>query len=615
MDGPLSTRDFRQAALARQLRRLDTTLAELNATSNRFSTLRLLAIGIGLPLTVVLYFAAGLLIFWVSLAVTLVVFGVLVVIHARIRQGIARLQGWRDWKKMQIARMELDWAQLPAGIQTPLTHPLEIDLDLRQVHRLLNTAASHGGGQQLHEWLLTDRPALPTIEKRQSLVRELIPLTIFRGKLILKAVLAAKDLREQREGQKILGWLNEQESARSLRPILLILAALVPVNIILFGLSAFGILPPLWIASWVIYVGLSLSLMGETGVLFQRALTLEDSLRKLGAVLHYLEGYPYANNQQLRELCRPVVESQPSKQLRRVTWVVSAAGLRQNPILWTTLNAIIPWDIYFAYRLQQHKAELAEKLPVWLDVWFELEATCSLANFAYLNPAYTFPTISTKPLFDTKAIGHPLIGQTARVTNDFSMGQVGDVVIITGSNMAGKSSFLRTLGVNLCLTYAGGVVCANSLETGLFRLFSCIRVTDSLNDGISYFYAEVKRLRALLDALRNDDPLPLFFLIDEIFRGTNNRERLIGSRSYIQALAGENGLGLIATHDLELVKLADENPAIQNYHFREEVKDGRMVFDYHLRPGPCPTTNALRIMAMEGLPVEEGAIEKTGVAS
>jgi DNA mismatch repair ATPase MutS len=135
-------------------------------------------------------------------------------------------------------------------------------------------------------------------------------------------------------------------------------------------------------------------------------------------------------------------------------------------------------------------------------------------------------------------------------------------------------------------------------------IFTCIKINDSIVDGFSFFYTEVKRLKALLNALRADHPLPLLFLIDEIFRGTNNRERLIGSRSYIRNLIGQNGTGLIATHDLELVKLVDEVPGIANYHFREKVADGKMVFDYTLRPGSCPTTNALEIMRMEGLPVD-----------
>jgi DNA mismatch repair ATPase MutS len=142
-----------------------------------------------------------------------------------------------------------------------------------------------------------------------------------------------------------------------------------------------------------------------------------------------------------------------------------------------------------------------------------------------------------------------------------------------------------------------------------FRLFTCINVSDSVHDGISYFYAEVRRLKALLISLRAEHDLPLFFLIDEIFRGTNNRERLQGSRSYVRALAGQHGTGLISTHDLELVTLADELPNLHNYHFREEVEEGRMVFDYLLHLGPCPTTNALKIMELEGLPVDNVPVE------
>jgi DNA mismatch repair ATPase MutS len=141
------------------------------------------------------------------------------------------------------------------------------------------------------------------------------------------------------------------------------------------------------------------------------------------------------------------------------------------------------------------------------------------------------------------------------------------------------------------------------LTTERFRLFSCIRISDSVTDGISFFYAEVKCLKALLLALKAADAQPLLYFIDEIFRGTNNRERLQGSRAYIRALVEQSGVGLIATHDLELIQLAGEMPAISNYHFTDEVMDGRMVFDYAIRPGPSPTTNALKIMRLEGLPV------------
>jgi DNA mismatch repair ATPase MutS len=159
------------------------------------------------------------------------------------------------------------------------------------------------------------------------------------------------------------------------------------------------------------------------------------------------------------------------------------------------------------------------------------------------------------------------------------------------------------VGINLALAYAGGPVDAGFFQARLFRLFSSMMVSDSVTNGISYFYAEVKRLKTLLSALESDHPLPLFFFIDEIFRGTNNRERFIGSQSYVQALVGQHGVGLISTHDLELARLAEQFSQVTNYHFRDDFAAGQMVFDYVLRPGPCPTTNALKIMQMEGLPV------------
>ena len=204
-------------------------------------------------------------------------------------------------------------------------------------------------------------------------------------------------------------------------------------------------------------------------------------------------------------------------------------------------------------------------------------------------------------------MAHPLlpdVGATVpKVRNDFAFDHLGKLVIITGSNMAGKSTFLKALGVNLALTFAGGAVDATALHTIPLRIFTCIKVSDSVTNGISYFYAEVQRLKALLDALQAPHALPLFFAIDEIFRGTNNRERLQGSQAYARALTNQNGIGFISTHDLELVKLAADNPLIANVHFRDDVDGERMIFDYRLHAGPSPTTNALKIMQAAGLPI------------
>jgi DNA mismatch repair ATPase MutS len=178
--------------------------------------------------------------------------------------------------------------------------------------------------------------------------------------------------------------------------------------------------------------------------------------------------------------------------------------------------------------------------------------------------------------------------------------------------MSGKSTFLRTVGINVCLAQAGAPVCASRVSWTWSRLACCIRIDDSLDAGLSFFYAEVKRLKTILNLTHIRTDPPVLFLIDEIFRGTNNRERLIGSRAYIRALSQGHGFGLVSTHDLELTDLEKDIPSMTNLHFQETVSAGALQFDYRLRPGPCPTTNALRIMQLEELPVSDQPTDNGG---
>jgi DNA mismatch repair ATPase MutS len=333
---------------------------------------------------------------------------------------------------------------------------------------------------------------------------------------------------------------------------------------------------------------------------------MDSELGKARTLLAYVESAPLRGRPHLVQALAPIRqdEPRPSRLVQRVKWITAAVGLRSNPVLGLLLNALLPWDAIFALLAGRVRSTLADRLPAWLEALYRLEAVSGLANFADLNPDYTYPQVEAgrAPVFAADGLGHPLLPPDQKVSNDFMLDQRGQVVIITGSNMAGKSTFLKTIGVNLCLAYAGGPVDARRLQIIPFRLHTCMRISDSLTDGFSYFYAEVRCLRRLLERIQADG-YPLLYLVDEIFRGTNNRERLIGSRAYIQALAGTAGVGFLATHDLELASLAEEYPQVTNFHFRERVEARQLIFDYRLRPGPCPTTNALTIMEMEGLPV------------
>jgi hypothetical protein len=608
------TKETRLAALHRQVARLDQRLDRLQRTSYRFSWIRIVVLVSGLLATgLALHFAGGWLAGGCAVA-TALLFGLVVYYHRRLDESIARHQGWREIKAAHAARASLDWEQIRSAFphQPQADHPFESDLDLigpRSLHHLLDTAVSFEGSQRLRGWLTATVPDAGQMAQRQQRVRELAPRSLFRDRLTLHATLAAGAKRAWRASQ-LVSWLEDHTPEKSLRRWLVLSAMLAALNAALVIAHQLGVMPAWWRVSWVVYLGIWLAGSRAAGAPAEEALALQGALGQLRAVFRHLETYPYRDTPHLRALCEPFLDPahRPSRYLARITRIVAAVGLGQNPLIRFALNAVVPWDFYMANRLSCYRSDLAERAPAWMDAWFELEALSSLANLAYLNPSYAFPdlifaTDGAQPfVFRARGLGHPLLTDRERVCNDLLVPELGWVAMITGSNMAGKSVFLKTVGVNLVLAYAGGPVNAARLETVLFRLFTSMRVIDSVTDGISYFYAEVKRLKALLMALEGDHELPLMFCIDEIFRGTNNRERLIGSRAYVRALAGKHGVGLIATHDLELTHLADGIPWVQNYHFRDRVEGDRLVFDYRLRPGPCPTTNALKIMQLEGLP-------------
>jgi DNA mismatch repair ATPase MutS len=615
----MTEKQARVRALEHQIKRLQKRIAILDQKSNRIGWARVAIFFIGALLSMLAYFLVGWWLLLISVAVTLTLFSIVAYFHGRINRSITRHKVWMQIKSTNIARINLDWDSIPTEpfSDPPADHPFASDLDIigkHSLHRLINTAVLTEGSQRLQEWLLNTSPDIQVIRQRQALIRELTPLTIFRDKLLMKSLLLSKNFSRTWEQKNILNWLNEQSSTRSMLPLLFVSLTLSVLTITLFILNIVQLIPQYWVMMLLLTILFLFVTKNQRGDLFEDAYQLRDRFAQLSLIFEYLETYRYGKNQHLKALCEPFhldLEHRPSQLLKKIARVATASTLQKNMLLWIIVNVLVPWDFYFAFRFRQDKSQLATRLPTWLHIWLELDALNSLANFAYLNPEYILPEIATCENQDEHAspfqacgLGHPLIPANQKVVNDFSIHKLGEIDIITGSNMSGKSTFLRTVGINLCLAYAGGPVNASLFQTSLFRIFTCIRMNDSVTEGYSYFYAEVTRLRKLLTEVESDNNLPLFFLIDEIFKGTNNRERRIGSESYISALVGKKCLGLISTHDLELVTLEEKLPDIRNYHFKEDVVNGEMVFDYILREGPCPTTNALKIMQMEGLPVD-----------
>jgi hypothetical protein len=395
---------------------------------------------------------------------------------------------------------------------------------------------------------------------------------------------------------------------------------LAAINAALFVLWGLNVMGPWFLAGIFVYGVVYFGNARVRETFIETAVRLDIELSRLKTVFRFIEKYPDRGSQALRELTAAFRDEQqcPSRHIRRILRDVVAAGVSMNPVLMVLLNLPLPWDFIFAARLERKRRSLEKLLPVWLDALQRLEALQSLANLAALYPEYVFPEIREAaaggaPVFEAEGMGHPLLPPGQRVSNDFSIDSTGTLFLVTGSNMSGKSTFLRTIGINLALSFAGGPVAAQRFSTQLFRLYTCIQISDSLREGVSYFYAEVRRLKRLLERLDGAEEVPLFFLIDEIFKGTNNIERHVGGEAYLRALAGKRGTGIVSTHDIELTALEGAVPGLVNLHFREHIENDRMHFDYRLRTGPCPTTNALVIMRLEGLPVPApGDLDSSG---
>lgn len=607
--------------LDRQTARLRRRGEFLNQISRKYWNARRVIFVAGALLALAFCNFAGSKVAWFVAALLAIVFAIVTIFHTRVRDSITRNSLLIEIKQVQIARINLDWDRIPAADPVlPIAgHPFESDLDItgqRSLHRLLDCAVTKEGSERLKSWLLNPHPDAQSMQHRQRLVRELKGHSVFRDKLQLLSAFARIDTdgpTSPKRGSShwnskiLVDWIEQSGPKKSLLPTVILLTILGILNVICVLLWFFDLIPRIWPLTFLIYVAASLMSQSKIATAWSELQGLEKALTHFKAVFGYLEARCYQNTPGLAEICSPFGEEgkQPSVEFRKLGRLAAALGVRTNPLLALLFNVLVPWDFYFSYKLELVKKEIAHLLPRWLDAWHELETLNSLANFAYLNPGYVFPELSAgEDHLAARNLGHPLLKPASKVCNDFELNDDQRIVILTGSNMAGKSTLLRTVGVNLALAYAGAPVNASSMQISLFRLFTCIKVSDSVQDGLSYFYAEVKRLQALLAAAKSEDDLPVLFLIDEIFRGTNSRERLIGSRSYILALSQLRAMGLVATHDLELIKLADEIKGVTNYHFREEVLDSKMVFDYRLRSGPCPTTNALKIMRLEGLPVE-----------
>ncbi len=542
--------------------------------------------------------AARLSAWW--LLVPVAAFAALLVAHARVRRRRRQAERRAAFHARGLARLDGQWAgtgQSGARFLDP-RHPYADDLDLfgaGSLYELLCGARTPMGEETLAAWLLA--PAdLPSVRARQAAVQELTPRL---------------DLRED------LAVLGEEVAARVRPDALAALAAPVPPPsaALRLGAAAVSAVTLGLVAAWglgSVSLEVALGALAVQGVIrwrLHRHVIDTDravaghgpDLDLLAAVLERFEREPLTAPL-LAELRRTLRRdgTPPSQAVRLLRRRVDLFDSRRNEFF-KPIALLTMWDVHCALAIEAWRARHGAAVSVWLTAVGQLEALCSLAGFAWEHPADVYPDLDESPTcFEAEGLGHPLMAEAACVRNDVALGGAVRVLIVSGSNMSGKSTLLRAVGVNAVLALAGAPVRAARLRLSRLSVGATLRIRDSLQEGTSRFYAELVRLRDLVRIA--EGPIPLLFLLDEILHGTNSHDRRLGAAAVVSGLVERGAVGLVTTHDLALSEVASD-PAVRaaNVHFEDRLQDGQMVFDYRMRPGVVQTSNALALMRTLGL--------------
>ncbi|MBN2000514.1 hypothetical protein JW935_23385, partial [candidate division KSB1 bacterium] len=453
----------RQHALNRQIQRLSRLFTRQESIIERLSWIRLILF---LFFVVVVFVTARRFSTTVTVFTGLLCFCIFNLVAFFHRQRIRykkRLKMWHRFKSSQAARMSCDWRNIPLRKiedHLPTSHILA-DLDItgpQSLFHLIDMTITDKAGRRLVELLGRATPDLAVIKKNQRLVQELFLMPHFRNKLLRIFFLISSDLVHT---DALLNWLKIKKPARLLTRMMPVAVFWVAINIALFIGFVLSIIPPYWILSLSFYTAFHLLSQRIINIFFEMIIQLDEELTKFRRALRVLENYPFLPGGALARLCRPFTSLRisPSRQLRRIKFLTAAVGLRMNPMMNMALNLVLPYDFICSYLAHRVREKMLNILPSWVDRFADFEVLFSLANFAYLNPEHVFPRIKTNngnraPVFQVRSLAHPLLPFQTRVSNDFCLTKPGETVIITGSNMSGKSTFLKTIGVNFCLAYA-----------------------------------------------------------------------------------------------------------------------------------------------------------------
>ena len=589
------------------------SIATLRDRERKFSAFRLIAIAA----TIAIAFWD-----WRAALVTLAAFIVLVVLHERAVRARTRAENGAQFYERGLARILDTWPGLgdPGSDFADDHHPYAGDFDLfgrGSLFELISLAVTPAGRRRLAAWLKEPSRDADEIRARQAAVVEL------REKVDLRedvAVEAAEITREV-ESAKLDAW-GAMESVRlsaterivavalPVTALVLLLVTLPSLIAKLIGMThpeaSLGFIAnvpatPL-IAVLIISVFFARRVDPRIEPVVAAVERAEPALALLAGVLARIERESFTS-ERMRALHGRLrgADLPASREIEKLRKLVALLDARRNQFF-APLAVMFLWTVHVALAIERWRMRAGSRIGDWIEAVAEIEALGSLASFAAEHPSYAMPElVAPGPHFEARDLGHPLIPADRRVTNSIALNETLRLLVVSGSNMSGKSTMMRSVGIAAVLAMAGAPVCARALRLSTTQVGASIRIADSLQENASRFYAEILRIRQVLEMSTKG---PLLYLLDEVLAGTNSHDRRIGAEAIVRGLVGRGAVGLVSTHDLALAQIADSlAPRAANVHFEDHIEDGRVVFDYRMRPGVVTKSNALELMRSVGIEV------------
>ncbi|MGF7184861.1 DNA mismatch repair ATPase MutS [Desulfitispora alkaliphila] len=572
---------------------------------NAISNLRLGVFGLGAGTAAYLSFQDELYMSIGVLIIALAIFIYLVFTHNKQIEHRDKASALEQINADALKRLDHEWSKFSdtGADLVDEEHPYSSDLDVvgkGSLFQMITTAVTPLGRRRLADDLTQQENDIETIYSRQEAVLELAQKHKWRQEFQAMGMLSQGDMDDP---EPLLKWggerlpLYQSKGLKLLIQIMPVVTFSLAISFFIFGATPYYFL----LVAVAIQAAILAFNSGVRNQVLATASKFNNSIKSYEKMLALLEREkfksPYLKKLQVQMLNEKGELS--AKQLQELSKIIQSISNRQSSIF-MVINLLILWDYRFMFALEKWKVNSGRLLENWLDAIAQIEGLNSLALLQYDNPEWEMPKLNQDEIgIVAENMGHPLLSRQVRVCNDLEIKPPADILLITGSNMSGKSTLLRTIGINLVLAYAGAPVCARKFQCPLLNVYTCMRVSDNLEESTSSFYAELLRIKKIVEASKSEK---VFFLLDEIFKGTNSLDRHDGAKMLIKKMKKMGAMGLVSTHDLELGQLEQEtNGCVINFHFREYYRGGKIQFDYKLRSGISTTRNAMYLIKMAGI--------------